>query len=141
MLKKTLLACIALAIFLSCYILDKYKVDPEFQKVFRFSEVPCLAYLIYYWIVLRRQLWGPKALLRTQLLRTYLLLVGAVGFAFVIGGLLITSFAVSQIVAKGSPADKSGDWTGLWMGVFGTGLGICAIVVGIIFGRRKKGSD
>jgi hypothetical protein len=136
MLKKTLLACIALAIFLSCYLLDKYKVDPEFQKVFRFSEIPCLAYLIYYWIVLRRQFWGPKALLRTQLLRTYLFLVGAVGFAFVIGGLLITSFAVSRII-KESPVDKSGDWTGLWMGVFGIGLGISVIIFSTIFSRRK----
>jgi hypothetical protein len=136
MVKKTLLACVALAVALSCYLLDAHKVYPQMRNIFRFIELPCLAYLVYYWIFLRHQLWGSRASLRTRLLKAYFLVVGAIGSAFVIGGLLITTFAIGRVI-KESPVDKSGDWTGLWMGIFGIALGIFAIVFSVIFCKRK----
>lgn len=137
MVEKTLLACVALAAALSCYLLDVHKVYPQMQKVFRFIELPCLAYLVYYWILLRRQIWGSRALLRTRLFKAYFLLFGAVGSAFVIGGLIITTFAISRVV-KESPVDKSGDWAGLWLGIFSICLGIFGVILSVLFCNRKS---
>jgi hypothetical protein len=65
MLKQSLLACVALVVAFSRYLLDK--IDPKMQKVFRFIEIPCFVYLTYYGILLRRWFWGSKAALRTRL--------------------------------------------------------------------------
>ena len=126
--KNTIIAIVAGVVAACCGLLESYEIAPSFKVIYKNVEAPCFGFLVYY-LIWRKRNSLCKVSPPSPVWKLYSMLLQAVGWIFVVAGVVLLLFALSRIFDSSLQGSRSGDWDGVSMSVFAIVVGAVAIMI------------